>query len=109
VSAQWCDEVAALGLLDERVVQYTKADGTPGQLNGFKVINEDRLKALDVGVIERWTRQGLMGVATAHMLSLGHVRKLARLLAAGQAKASNTTQDEQATQMPAQAAALAGE
>jgi len=92
-SATWCDEVARLGLLEDRVAHFTRADGSAGQLAGFKVIQEDRLKTLPAEVLQRWNQEGLMAVAWGHLISLGHVKRLALLQAHADA-ASPRSHDE---------------
>jgi hypothetical protein len=78
-SSAWCDEVAALGLLDDRVLRFERADGSAGELSGFKVIDEARLRQIPADVAERWLRQGHLLAAAAHLVSLGHAPRLGLL------------------------------
>ena len=78
-SSAWCDEVATLGLLEDRVLRFERTDGTAGELSGFKVIDEARLRQIPVEVAERWLRQGHLLAAAAHLVSLGHAPRLGLL------------------------------
>ena len=76
-SAEWCKEVAELGLLTPRTLSWTDHQGAAQELSGFLAIDEERLRALPPEVTQRWMSTGLMAVAWAHLLSLGHARTLA--------------------------------
>ena len=76
-STAWCNEVAELGLLTPRTLSWTDHQGAAQELSGFLAIDEERLRALPPEVTQRWMSTGLMAVAWAHLLSLGHARTLA--------------------------------
>ena len=76
-STEWCKEVADLGLLTPRTLTWTDHQGVAQELTGFYAIDEERLRALPAEVTQRWMSSGLMAVAWAHLLSLGHARTLA--------------------------------
>ena len=45
-------------------------------LNGFKVVDEDKLRALKPEVIQELFQSGALGFIHAHLLSLNNVNKL---------------------------------
>lgn len=76
-SQTWCQEVHALGLLTPRALSWVDAQGDTQELTGFFAIDEQALRDLPAEVLQRWNAAGLMAVAWAHVLSMGHVRTLA--------------------------------
>lgn len=88
-SSRLADEIARAGLLDERVVRWRLPDGTTGELSGFLVVNEDRLRQLPVEKAAQWLANGTLGLLFAHLLSLGQVERLSRLRAERQASAQS--------------------
>jgi hypothetical protein len=59
------------------------ADGEQGKsinLNGLFVINEEKLRALDEKTTHEFLREGVLGWAYAHLLSLTNIDRLARRL-----------------------------
>lgn len=90
-SNAWCDEVARLGLLEDRVLQFVRPDGSTGQLTGFKAINEERLRQLPPDVAQRWLAQGHLLAAAAHLVSLGQARRLGMMAARAQPAAPAAT------------------
>jgi hypothetical protein len=72
-------------LLEPRNVQLQKQgkDGEQGKsinLNGLFVINEEKLRALDEKTTHEFLREGVLGWAYAHLLSLTNIDRLARRL-----------------------------
>ena len=68
-----------LGLLVERNIDF-KLGEQRFNLNGFKVVDEERLRKLDAKVIQELFTSGALGWIHAHLLSLNNVNKLAARL-----------------------------
>lgn len=77
---------AALGQLEEKGVlvdkQLTVKDGSTSRIiGGFRVVDEDKLKALDDATLAKWARSNVLQVIHAHWASLRHLNAVA--IAAG--------------------------
>lgn len=97
-TARFAQHMAELGLLVERTIDC-QINGENITLNGFKVIDEARLRALSPDAVQTLFASGALGWVHAHLLSLNNVSKLgARLVerlsaqrAANEAAAAHTT------------------
>jgi hypothetical protein len=81
-------------LLEPRNVQLQKGGDSSKSinLNGFFVINEDKLRALDEATTHELLKEGVLGWAYAHLLSMLNIDRLAaRLDAREQAEAAEKT------------------
>ena len=76
---EFADHLAALGLLDEGVVEYT-LNGEKCTLRGFQTVNEGKLRALDAATLKTLADRGWLGLVYAHLLSVNQVQRLARRL-----------------------------
>ncbi|QYF92924.1 SapC family protein [Massilia sp. PAMC28688] len=65
-----------LGLLVERNIEITR-DGANFRLEGFFVIDREKLAAVDDTVALELFRTGAMGLISAHLVSLNNVNRLA--------------------------------
>ena len=72
----FADRLAALGLLEDGVIEYT-LDGEKSTLRGFKTVNEGKLRALDAATLKELADSGWLGLAFAHLLSVHQVQRLA--------------------------------
>jgi hypothetical protein len=63
-------------LLIDRAVDVELADKRHMAIRGFKVIDEERLRALPVEDMEVWWRNGWFALAVAHLVSLGNFGRL---------------------------------
>ena len=63
-------------LLVERRMDITLASGQKIAFAGFRVIDEQRLRALEDGDAVQWFRRGWNALAVAHFLSLGNMGRL---------------------------------
>lgn len=70
----------ALGLLVPQVLRATPVAGEPLVLEGFSVVDEAKLRALDDAELLALARGGELGLIYAHLLSLGNIAKLQRRL-----------------------------
>lgn len=66
-----------LGLLREMRFDATLPDGGKLSVDGFLTVDEDKLKALSDADLIDLQRSGLLGLVHAHLISLGHMRRLA--------------------------------
>jgi hypothetical protein len=66
-----------LGLLREMRFDATLPDGGKLSVDGFLTVDEDKLKALPDADLIDLQRSGLLGLVHAHLISLGHMRRLA--------------------------------
>jgi hypothetical protein len=66
-----------LGLLREMRFDATLPDGGKLSVDGFLTVDEDKLKALPDAALIDLQRTGLLGLVHAHLISLGHMRRLA--------------------------------
>lgn len=64
-----------LELLVERNIEFTLGE-QHFNLNGFKVVDEDRLRKLDAPLVQELFASGALGWIHAHLLSLNNVNKL---------------------------------
>ncbi len=67
-------------LLVQRSLQMTTPDGEALRLDGFFVVDEQRLRELDDATAAAWFRNGYLGWIHAHLMSLGQTRALLRRL-----------------------------
>jgi hypothetical protein len=66
-------ELGRLGLLIERSAQLRAGDSAQFNLNGFWIVDEVRLNALEDADLLRLTRQGHLALITAHLLSISNL------------------------------------
>ncbi|MBP5855729.1 SapC family protein [Marivibrio halodurans] len=63
-------------LLIDRAVDVELADKRHMAIKGFRVIDEERLRALPSDQLETWWRSGWFALAVAHLVSLGNFGRL---------------------------------
>lgn len=66
--------IADTGLLTEQVLQVTTAEGQKGRLDGFRVVDEKALNALDHAAFAELRDAGALPLIYAHLLSLANLR-----------------------------------
>ncbi len=66
-------ELIRLGLLVEHHAQLQAAGDARFQLNGFCIVDEEKLAALDDADMLRLARQGQLSLITAHLLSISNL------------------------------------
>ncbi|GAB2181941.1 SapC family protein [Denitratisoma sp. agr-D3] len=74
---RFVQRLQSLGLLKESGAKATTTDGKHYQLQGFSVVDEEKLRALDKDTVDELFRAGWLALIHAHLLSL---RNLDRLL-----------------------------
>ena len=75
------ERLQALDLLVPRVLEVVRPNEQPMVLQGFSVVNEERLAGLSDAALLELTRSGLLAWVHAHLMSLGNVSVLAERLA----------------------------
>lgn len=68
-----------MGLLVDRQIRY-ELHGHASTLSGFRLIDEEKLRALPAAAVEALFRAGWLGLIHAQLLSLAHVPRLATRL-----------------------------
>jgi hypothetical protein len=79
VSRDFANQLAALGLLQEGVIEYL-LDGQKVALRGFKTVNEAKLRTLGPATRHDLAVKGWLGWAYAQALSVQQVQRLATRL-----------------------------
>ena len=112
------ERLQALGLLVPRVLEIVRANQAPMVLQGFSVVDEQRLMALADADLLALAREGQLAWIYAHLMSLGNVSSLAqrletRVASAGatsrtSAEATSRTEPDQPAAKPAVKAEPAG-
>lgn len=74
-TARFAQHLADLGVLVERSIDC-KINGESLTLNGFKVVDEVKLRALPPDAVQALFTSGALGWVHAHLLSLNNVNKL---------------------------------
>jgi hypothetical protein len=74
------ERLQALDLLVPRVLQVERNGAAPMVLQGFSVVDEERLTALDDAQLLDLARSGYLIWIYAHLMSLGNVSRLSELL-----------------------------
>jgi hypothetical protein len=72
------ERLRALDLLIPQVVKFAPNNASPFVLQGFAVVDEKRLTALDDKQLGELMRTGYLGWIYAHLFSLGNVNKLSK-------------------------------
>jgi hypothetical protein len=75
---QFVKTVASHGLLVARQINVQTAEGQSHALDGFHVIDEERLAALKGKAVQELLKSGDLGWIYAHLLSLGNIDRLSR-------------------------------
>lgn len=83
VTGTFMTQLAELDLLVERHLEVQRPDGERLNLNGFHVIDDERLQALDDAQIVSLFRSGALAWIEAHRLSLARVGELSARLDRG--------------------------
>jgi hypothetical protein len=76
-----CTELDKLGLFKDMNIQATLNTGERYNMNGFYVVDEQKLLALPEAEITRLFKSGILGAVYAHLMSLGNAAQLVNRLA----------------------------
>lgn len=97
------EKLQSLDLLVPRVLQVTRPGEAPMVLQGFNVVDEEKLQALDDAKLLDLARSGLLAWIHAHLMSLANVGALADRVApasAGPAAPAAAASDGEVSETP---------
>lgn len=72
----FCDRVAALGLLKPMRAEGSLADGSTFAIDGFHVVDQEKLLALPDADVLELHRNGILALIQMHIVSLGCMQRL---------------------------------
>ncbi len=64
------------GILEEREIAVGEGDEKQILVNGFRVIDRDKLNSLSDDILADWVRKGIISLIDAHIKSLEHINTL---------------------------------
>jgi len=64
------------GILEDKEISVGEGDDKKILVNGFKVVNKEKLNALGDDVLAEWTKKGFMSLIDAHLDSLKNINTL---------------------------------
>ena len=67
------------GILEDREISVGEGDEKQILVNGFKVVDREKLNALSDDILADWVRKGIIGMIDAHLKSLEHIETLFKL------------------------------
>ncbi|PNV84569.1 MAG: hypothetical protein C0627_00250 [Sulfurimonas sp.] len=68
--------IAQSGILEEREISVGEGEEKKVLVNGFKVVNKEKLNALSDDILADWVRKGIMTMIDAHLKSLENIQTL---------------------------------
>lgn len=71
--------IAQSGILEDRSISTGKGDEKKVFVNGFKVVNREKLNALSDDILADWVRKGIIPLIEAHLKSLNSIETLFNL------------------------------
>ena len=77
-------EIKQSGILEEREISVGEGETKKVLVNGFFVVNREKLNALSDDILASWVRRGIIGFIDAHLNSLAHIQTLFNLAHARQ-------------------------
>lgn len=81
---RFVERLRALELLTVQSIQVQDGAGRTFALRDFRIVDENKLKALDNEVLGELNRSGYLGCIYAHIVSLGNLPRLAARVPAGE-------------------------
>lgn len=79
VSKNVAKVIAESGILVDREISVGEGDEQKVLVNGFKVVDREKLNTLSDDVLADWVRKGIITVIDAHLNSLNHIDTLFKL------------------------------
>ena len=67
------------GILEEREIAVGEGDEKQILVNGFRVVDRDKLNSLSDDILADWVRKGIISLIDAHIKSLEHINTLFEL------------------------------
>lgn len=71
--------IAQSGILEEREIAVGEGDEKQVLVNGFKVVDREKLNALSDDILAEWVRKGIIGFIDAHIKSLDNIETLFKI------------------------------
>ena len=68
--------IAQSGILEEREISVGDGEEKKVLVNGFKVVNREKLNALSDDILADWVRKGIITLIDAHLKSLDNIQTL---------------------------------
>ncbi len=68
--------IADSGILEEREIAVGEGDEKQVLVNGFKVVNREKLNKLSDDILADWVRKGVITMIDAHLKSLDNINTL---------------------------------
>ena len=72
--------IAQSGILDDRAISIGEGKDKKVLVNGFKVVNKDKLNALSDEILADWARKGIINMINEHIKSLDNIHTLFNLM-----------------------------
>jgi putative transposase len=67
------------GILEDREIAIGEGDEKQILVNGFKVVDREKLNALSDDILAEWVRKGIISMIDAHIKSLDHIETLFKI------------------------------
>jgi len=67
------------GILEDREITVGEGEESKTLVDGFKVVNREKLNELSDDVLADWVRKGIINMIEAHLKSLAHIETLFKL------------------------------
>jgi len=68
--------IADSGILEDREIAVGEGEEKKVLVNGFKVVDREKLNALSDDILADWVRKGIISMIDAHLKSLEHIQTL---------------------------------
>ena len=68
--------IADAGILEDREISVGEGDEKQVLVNGFKVVDREKLNALSDDILADWVRKGIISMIDAHLKSLDNIQTL---------------------------------
>ena len=76
ITANVAKVIAQSGILEDREISVGEGDEKKVLVNGFKVVNREKLNALSDDILADWVRKGIITLIDAHLKSLENIQTL---------------------------------
>jgi len=76
VTANVAKQIADSGILEDREISVGEGEEKKVLVQGFKVVNREKLNALSDDILADWVRKGIIGLIDAHLKSLDNIQAL---------------------------------
>jgi len=72
-------EIKSSGILEEKEVRVNNGEENKALIQGFSIINTEKLARLDKNLLEKWEKNGTLAIIKAHLASLKNIQNLFNL------------------------------